>query len=260
MTRTIRSCLIIVGCLMLSWNDAAFGEEITAEQRASLSKAIDAIRESTAVTWTFQVYVRPRGGEEENTAIRPLGVPSNAAFKAPGHFREERYDPDGASRIVEVVDASAKRYMHFNVKDQNAYWVDKPMNVYQATHPYAAMANILADRPLEFIGNQEIEGRNVKVFRYIMPKRNTSLDLWIDAETDLLSGISSPGADVLDLSTVKKGDGAKRGGFKMVGYVRRIVDWAPKFEEKFFELAPPEGFELVESPPVPGRGGAVIQD
>ena len=219
------------------------------------AQIVAAIEQSTTVTYTVTAYTRWTSKDGQRTWLQAMNR-SELAYQAPSFYRDTRYDGKGNVSLVQIVDATTNKTLHLDMNSKRAMWMDAPFNVYGEGHPLGGIAKVLENDDLKHIGPRETGDASVDVYRLIRKPNQTSFDLWIDASARRVVRISDPGADRLDLADVLEGDDLPkrkdRGRGRMAGFVRSDIAIDPPLAKELFSMVPPEGFELVDAPPMPG--------
>jgi outer membrane lipoprotein-sorting protein len=214
-----------------------------------------AINQSKTVTWTAIGYMSWTSKDGKRTWLQAESR-TEMAYQAPNLYRDTRYDRKGNVLFVQIVDATNNKTLQLDMKSKQAMWMDQPINVYGPGHPLAGLVKILDGDQLDFIGQREIDRVKVDVYRHLRKPNQTSMDIWLDANTKCLAGISIPGTDKLDPTAVAEVDDVpprrERGSGRMAGFIRSDIVLDAPLNEQLFSMVPPEGFELVEAPPRPG--------
>ena len=142
--------------------------------------------------------------------------------------------------------------------------MDSTISVYgtDEANPLAALGRMFAEKPPEFIGTREINGRSVEVYRYVREPRRTMLDVWIDSRSGSLFAIRDPGSDQLDMSQLIRAADAparrERGRGRMAGAVRSDIRINEPLNGELFKLEVPESYQWIKAPALPG-GPLILQ-
>jgi hypothetical protein len=94
----------------------------------------------------------------------------------------------------------------------------------------------------------------VNVFRFHREQSHTSFDIWIDAKTKRLVGLTDPGTDCFDLATAPDRNNPPENKIskgELAGSVTSNIVFDAQLDANLFSLTPPEGFQFVPEPPRP---------
>ncbi len=218
------------------------------------AQLVTAIDQSKNLSWTVTHYVRWTSKDGERTWLE-VGGRSEMAFQAPNLFRDTRYDAKGNVIFVQIVDTDKNQTLHLDMRSKKAMRMDQPINVYQPGHPLGWLSKMLQRKPPTFVEQQKLDGHSVAIYRCVNEPPKPSIDIWLDATTQQLVGISNPGADKLDPTTVVERSQApgrnQRGRRRPAGRVESDIVFDAPLQPDLFSFAPPEGFEVAEAPPSP---------
>ena len=223
-------------------------------QQASFAQAVKAINKAETITYTQTSYWREYSMDGKRTWLHKSR--RDFAYKAPNQYRVTSYDKDGNVRWVDIVDNMSNKTLNLDMKSKKATWGAQPSHFHFGPgSPLGWVANTLESKPIELVGQREVNGVNVNVFRSHREFSHSSFDIWLDARTKRLVGFSDPGADYFDPTTATDRDNpaeerASKGGEPLVSIGSDIV-FDAQLDAKLFSLAPPEGFEVVQEPPHP---------
>lgn len=233
-------------------------QEPRRSDEADLASIADAINKSQSVSYTTISYARIFSKDGQQTWLVP-GKRQEMLYRSPQYFRDTRYDEDGNVWMVQIVDASSMRTLTLDVKAKKAMPMDIPFNVYEGGGgPLDWIARMLEKQPPDFVERREINGTLVDIYRYGYEQPRPQIyDLWVDAKTKRLIGVSESGGDPLDLSqSVDPADVPKRsdwgkGSGQRVGMVKSDIALDAPLSAELFSFEPPDGFEVVDAPQRP---------
>src|SRR5262249_40031925 len=97
----------------------------------------------------------------------------------------------------------------------------------------------LSDKQAEFVGDETLDGRQVKVYR-LLPGE-FPLQEWKIEKGDVVKGWIDAS---IDLPVRIEGDFAELSGMKNVHALYDHIEWNRPIDPKVFELEPPAGFKL----------------
>jgi outer membrane lipoprotein-sorting protein len=233
---------------------AAESPSITSQQEL-LAQTVMVIEKAETLTSTITTYAR---NYSEDGKRSWLGIFSrlDIAYQAPNLYRSTSYDNKGKVRTVEITDTSNNKILNLDMKLKKATWKVRPSLIhFTPASLVATLTTLLASKPVEFVGQREVDGHTVNVFRYRreqMPDK-PSWDIWLDAKTKLLVGTSDPGSDLFDPATApdRNNPAEKRSSRSHpVGIIMSNFVYNAPLDGKLFSLTPPEDFKIVyESPP-----------
>jgi outer membrane lipoprotein-sorting protein len=222
--------------------------------RVSFAETVEAIDNAETITWTVTTYTRLYSEDGKRTWLR-TEPRMETAYLAPDLYRDTRYDKEGNVRSVQIVDTRSNRTLHLDMKSKTATWKSRPTNSYGPGSPFAWVATVLKGKPVEWVGQREVDGRAVNVFRYRREGPHLkSVDIWLDAESKKLVGFSEPSSDVFDPATAPDRNNPAEEKFskgELAGGIWGNIVFDAKLDPKLFSLTPPEGFEVVHEPAAP---------
>jgi hypothetical protein len=226
-------------------------------QRASFAEAVEAIERATTITWTTTFFERIYSKDGKRTWLRADRM--EMAYRSPKLYRDTRYDKEGNVSSVEIVDTLSNRALRLDMKSRRATWLAEPTNQYSGGGPFSSVMNILRNKPIELVGQKELNGVKINVFRYRreirqVPANRQTVDIWLDARTKKLVRVYDPGADGFDLDTQADRNSPAEGEASkgtLLGSVKSDIVLDARVDPKLFDLTPPEGFEVVVQAPKP---------
>ncbi len=226
-------------------------------QRVSFAEAVEAIERATTITWTTTFFERIYSKDGKRTWLRADRM--EMAYRSPNLYRDTRYDKEGNVSSVEIVDTLSNRALSLNMKSRKATWLAEPTNQYGGGGPFSSVMDILHNHPIELVGQKELNGVKINVFRYRreirqVPANRQTVDIWLDAQTKKLVRLYDPGAEGFNLDTQADRDNpaeAEVSKGTLLGSMKGDIVLDARLDPKLFDLTPPEGFEIVVQPPKP---------
>ncbi len=225
--------------------------------QVSFAQAVQAIEKATTITWTTTFYERIYSKDGTRTWLRAERM--DMAYRSPNLYRDTRYDKAGKVRSVEIIDTLSNRALHLDMKSRKATWLAEPTNQYGPRGPFGSVMDILKNMPIELVGQKELNGVKVNVFRYRreirqVPAYKQTVDIWLDAQSKKLVRLCDPGADGFNVDTQPDRNNpaeAEDSKGTMLGSMKGDIVLDAELDPKLFSLIPPEGFEIVVEPPKP---------
>ncbi|QDT97484.1 hypothetical protein [Gimesia aquarii] len=226
-------------------------------EQQSFARTVKAIDKATTITWTRTVYSRATSEDGKRTWIR-TEPRSEWAYRSPNLYRNTLYDEEGNVRSVEIIDTLLNKALHLDIQRKKATWLNKPEQ-FGPGGPFESVKNILLNKPIELVGQKELNGVKVNVFRYrrdtkVIDERTRTTDIWLDAKTKQLVRMYSPGASIFNLVTDPDRDkpAEKRlSKASMLGSMTGNIVFDAKLDPELFSLIPPQGFEIAVAAPKP---------
>jgi outer membrane lipoprotein-sorting protein len=226
-------------------------------QRASFAETVEAIETATTISWTTTFFERRYSKDGQRTWLRTERM--EMSYRSPDRYRDTRYDKEGQVSSVEIVDSLSNRALRLDIKSRKATWLAEPTNQYSRGGPFHSVRDILQNEPIELVGQKDLDGVKINIFRYRrkirqVPASRQTMDIWLDARTKKLVRFYDPGAEGFDLDTQADRDNrAEAEGSKgtLLGSMTGDIVIDAKLDPKLFDLTPPEGFEIVVEPPRP---------
>ena len=237
-------------------------------EKSSFAETVETIDQAKSVTWTLTSYTRMYSKDGQRTWLSNRR--SEYAYLAPSLYRNTRYDDDGRVRSVEIQDVATKRTLHLDMRAKKATWrspKSRPANQYGPGGPFDWLKDFLQRKPLQLVGQRQVDGVPVNVFRHHREKRiatsGKGFDVWLDAKTKQLVGLADPSADYFDPETSPDRDNPAEEKFskgEIAGSVQHEIVFDAELDPELFDLTPPAGFEVVhESPPPPMTENDLIE-
>lgn len=217
-----------------------------APSAGDFSGTIDELRDAKTLSFTQAVY-QLRPGKDGSRAWVLLER-SQLMYQAPGKFRDTRFDKQGEVVSVEIVDTVTEKVLRIDMPAKKGYWLHSPTNVYESGSPTANLASLLQRVPKPAVSQQERDGKKIDVYR-LAGRR--SLDLWLDASSNHLVGMSVPGGDQFDPDAEVPAD--SRPSVPM-GRLQSDIVYGRPIKPEMFAFEVPEGFESVPAPSRPTEG------
>ena len=205
--------------------------DVAAQDLPLSVKAFEQMGQAKTVTWKTTFYAR-RGSKEGKTR--------HFAYQAPGLYRDVALDADGEVRSIDLEDnVHLKRLLlQPNEKKATAYQLTEPSQPPRG--PLTMALKTLRTKNLEWLGTQEIAGREAIGFRhgfwFEAGNYHWSYDFWIDAETKRLVRYQVPGSDVFEPG---------RQAVEEHGcFVMEDIVFGAELDDSLFRLDVPEGYAL----------------
>ena len=213
---------------------------------------------SENVTFAMTSYINVTSKDDQQNWLVVRGR-SELSYRRPHSFRDTRYDEQGNLWMVQIVDASTNQTLTLDMKEKKAMPKDIAFNVYEGGGgPLDWLAARLEKELPEFVEQREINDMLVDVYRFAPSQPGKkSFDLWIDAATKRLVGMSDPGGDLLDVTqSVDMADAPNRrrwqkGSGRMAGRTRSEIVFDAPLDPDQFSVEPPDGFEVAPAPKRP---------
>jgi outer membrane lipoprotein-sorting protein len=221
-------------------------------QEASFAQALKAINEAETLTYSMTHYIREYSEDGKRSWLRKWR--SEIAYQAPDLYRVTAYENDGKVRDVTILDKLSNKTLHLDMKSKKATWKAQPSIQFGRGGPLGGLAKVLESKPIEFVGQREINGVRVNVFRSHHEFDHTSFDIWLDARIKRLVGWSDPGADRFDFATAADRNNPAENKIskgETAGVICSDFVFNPRLDATLFSLTPPEGFEVAKEPPHP---------
>jgi len=225
--------------------------------RESFAQVVEAIERATTITWTTTFYERIYSKDGKRTWLRADRM--EMAYRSPNLYRDTRFDKEGNISSVEIVDTLSSRALRLDMKSREATWLAEATNQYGTRGPFGSVMVILQNKPLELVGQKELNGVKVNVFRYRreirqVPANRQTLDIWLDAQTKKLVRLYDPGADGFNLDIQPDRDKPaeeKESKGTLLGSMNSDIVLDARLDPELFDLTPPEGFKIIVQPPKP---------
>jgi outer membrane lipoprotein-sorting protein len=233
--------LFIVG---LSW--------LIGSQQPSFAETVKALTEAKSITWTRTTYERFRSRDGKKTWLKSRT--SKFAYLSPGYVRFTEYDDNGNEESVTTIDTTTGKFLVLDVKNKKT---DAHLRLQfgpSPDGPFGNIANLLKTKPVEFVGQRQVDGRTANVFRFHRedPRvRHETFDIWIDAETKQYLGTCDHSSDVFDPETApdRNNPPQKRFGTATIaGSMDHEINYNAKLDPSLFSLTPPADYQVVETP------------
>jgi hypothetical protein len=230
---------------------------VFATQERSFAQTIDAINKAETIAWRIAWYDRMHSLDGKRTWLR--AAPRwERAYMAPHRWRDVRYGEDGAIASVDIEDAALGRVLHLNMKTKEAILTNEPSGQFGLGNPFDGVAKILETKAIEFVGQRDIDGAKVNVFRHLRKLQSgdrEGVEIWLDATSKRLVGYSTTrGDDYFDPGTDADRNNPAEEQFSkgtIAGVMHRDIVLDAQLDPALFSLTPPEGFSVVEPPSRP---------
>jgi outer membrane lipoprotein-sorting protein len=226
-------------------------------RQVSFAQTVAAIEKATTITWTRTIYERLYSRDGKRTWLQARRM--EMAYRSPNLYRTTSYDKEGKVRSVEIVDTLSNRALRLDMNSRKATWLAEPTSQHSPDAPFRWVTRLLQTKPIELVGQRELNSVKVNVFRYRreipqVPANMQTLDIWLDAQTKKLVRLYDPGADGFDLDAQpdrhNPAEERESKGMSLGSMTGDIVLDA-ELNPELFSLTPPEGFEIVVGAPRP---------
>jgi len=198
------------------------------------------------------MYHRLTSEDGKRTWLRK-GPRWERSWMAPGRFRDVRYDQDGTVATVDIEDVATQKVLQLNIKKKEATLKNEPSGQFGPGTPFSDVTKALQSESMELVGQREVDGRMVNVFRRqrSFPRGDSeSYEYWLEAESKrLIRYITSRGNEYFDPETAPDRNNAAEQRFKkgtIAGGIKSNIVLNAKLDPSLFSLTPPEGFTIVE--------------
>jgi outer membrane lipoprotein-sorting protein len=242
--RTAKAMLAAAACAAVIWS--------ILPQKVSFAQAIKRLEGAKSITWTHTVYRRSTSADGKRTWISQ----TRSAFAyLNGVWRLTEYDDAGNARYVHIVDGTSGRKLNLDLKDKTAddwrtgLWVKNGPR-----GPFGWVADALEQKPLEFVGRNQVRGKTVNVFlfhREYASGDRTRDEVWINPQSKEVVGVSETSGDVFDPDNLPdKGNRPEKKFSNEVGLgvIDDDFDYDAKIDPDDFRFEPPPGYTLVPNP------------
>ena len=170
---------------------------------AELSAARKQMEDAGTATWKIAYYQRFLGQAGAGRRwFRIAGMDQRLTYKAPGLYRCENLDKDGAVSYVSIEDEASRARLEINHKTRTATLTHLAESFYPPRGPFGNYLELMQREDLRPLGKEDVAGRPANGFRY--ESRNglfgeyRSIDFWLDAATKRLVQCQQPGGDLFD--------------------------------------------------------------
>src|SRR6185295_4479149 len=127
--------------------------------------AVEAISKAETITYTITWYNRMYSvdGKRRWLQKEPRWERS---YLAPTRYRDVHYDHDGNVAFVDIEDAAAGKVLHLDMKNKTAMLKNEPSGQFgPGGNPFSGVAKSLQSNSIEYVGQREVGGIKVNVFR-----------------------------------------------------------------------------------------------
>ena len=240
---------------------------------AELSAARKQVENARTATWKIAWYQRFSGPASAGSRwFRIKNMDQRYVYKAPGLYRCDSLNEDGAVSFVAIEDVASRSLLVINHKTKTATLSRLTESSYPRHGPFSNEMDVMRREDLRALGQDDVAGRPANAFRYEF--RNSlfgahqSLDLWVDAATKRLVQYQHPGRDLLASAEVVRdqawnipaGETIEYEGktFKLdrgetaQGHIAHEISFDVELDDSLFALVPPAGYEFkaVKPPPI----------
>ena len=184
------------------------------------------------------------------------------AYKSPGQERMTMFDKEGQVSHIVSKNVLQGKGIQLNVKERKAEvwhsdtrWISQLKELGISTDTKQTVFGHLPNNysgqlggHVESIGKKRIAGEEANGFRvtyfHVCANKTETNDLWIDANTQRLMLVQTPGADMLDPDFPE--EEWSRASCRTYNDI--VLD--PDLDDSLFSLDPPEGYTVTVAPPV----------
>ncbi len=225
-------------------------------QRPTFAQTIKGIEKAKVVTWITTQYARCVSVDGKRTWLRSQHTKSR--YMHPGIYRIEHYDHQGELSQIYIKDTVRRQLLDLDMNQRTYELTTLESRKARSEGPFAWVKEILKNEPIEAAGERMVDGKKVNVFR----RRNLAMgkydprnveDIWIDAKTKQLVGLSRPSSAVFDPETLEYRNNPPEEGESSVtslGSITKNIVLNAEADPELFELAIPEGFVKAKGPKV----------
>jgi hypothetical protein len=241
---------------------------------AELSVARKQMEDARTARWKisyYQRFVGPAGAGSRWFRIKNMD--QRYAYKAPGLYRSESLDEDGAVGYVEIEDEASRSKLVINHRTRTATLSRLVESLYHPRGPFANYLELMQREDLRPLGKQDVAGRPANGFRFEM--RNgflgeyRSADIWLDAASKRLVRCQQPGGDLVDAAELVRDRAWALSSGETIEYEGKVFKFAHEggiaqahvvgeiafdveVDDAMFALVPPAGyaFKTAEPPPI----------
>ncbi|MEX0939600.1 MAG: hypothetical protein WDZ59_17175 [Pirellulales bacterium] len=242
----------------------ALGSWFFVFQERSFAQVIDDIEKAETISFSIKSFIRRYSLDGERTWIEQAPR-MERAYLALGRYRDTRYDKDGKVTLVDIADVATGNVLRLDMKKREAVLKKELSGQYGPGNPFAVVAEILDRESIEFVGEQEIDGMEVNVFRHDRELPNGQSEtwkIWLDAESKQLVGYcATPGDVAFDPMTAPDRDNPAEPRFSKgvrAGTITSDIIFDAELDPELFSLTPPDGFKVVEPEPRPQVSEAML--
>ena len=225
-------------------------------QQPSFAKTVDAINKAETITCTITWYNRMVSQDGKRTWL--VKLPRwERSYLAPARFRDVHYDEHGNLAWVDIEDAAAGKVLHLDMKAKTAMLKNERSGQFgdgSGGNPFAGIAKVLEREPIEYVGQRDVNGSKVNVFRHrkeLLDGAHETTDYWLDAKTKQLVGYcNTDGTEPFDPATAPDRDNppeARISKGTIAGVITGDIVIDAQLDPKLFSLTPPDGFTIVEA-------------
>ena len=223
-------------------------------QQESFAQAVKIINKARTTCYTQTIYSRFFSKDGKRTWLKKE-CRMDIAYQVPNLYKVTSYDKEGRTTSIDVMDTIRNKTLHLDMKSKKASWQNAPSNFHFGPgNPLGWISKTLESKPLELVGQRDVNGIKVNVFRSHREKSQTSFDIWLDAKTKRVVGFTDPGADCFDLLTAADRNNPSEKRFskaELAGTIGSNIVYDAPLDTQTFNMTPPEGFTVVEQPPRP---------
>ncbi len=246
MSRTIifAAAALVLLCVWLGLSD--FGTR--GHGNSVFAQVLEQIEKAKTITWKTYFYEHMSSKDGKNTWANTEVV--EHAYKAPGLYREVRFDKNRQVKTVRIRDYIHGRKLTYSLEEKKAT-IEEIVPDANPSGPFACYQEKLKESNLQWIGKQKTATGEVNVFRNAfrdhLNERDWSIDFWIDSKTKQLVAAYQPGADIYDHENdpVRNNlPGEKAWSCDIMGGGTCDITYNVALDDSLLSLEPPEGYTV----------------
>jgi outer membrane lipoprotein-sorting protein len=227
-------------------------------QGPTFAQAVSGINKAESITLTITWYDRVWSVDGKRSWLRK--EPRwERSYLAPSRYRDVHFDQDGNVAFIDIEDVAVGRVLHLDMKNNTAMVKNEPSGQFgPGGNPFAGIAKTLQDDSIEYVGQREVKGVKVNVFRRrkeFAQGGHEITDFWLDAKTKRLVGYVTTQEDKpFDPATDPDRDHAPEKKFSkgtIAGVIHSDIVFDAEVDPKLFSVTPPEGFKVIKPPQRP---------
>lgn len=220
---------------------------------SAFAQTVEQIQKAKTITWRQEGYER---ATNSNKTISMGIYACDSAYKAPGWYRDIRYEKTGQVREVQIRDAIHGRQLTYFPGQKKAIVEEIRSRTY-AVWQLDQYKYRLSQSDLQWIGKQKTATGEVNVFRDSFRdhanERDWSIDFWIDTKTKQLVDVFEPGANIYD----PENDRARSVPLQkdehviaqqLMGDGYRNIRYDVVLDDSLFSTEPPKGYTVATKP------------
>lgn len=226
-------------------------------EKQAFAQTIDSIQQAKTMSWTIEWYNREYSVDGSHSWLRRSNN-WERSYLEPGRWRDVRYADDGTVAFVTIENTSTNEVLSLNMKKRTATLRKEPSGQFGGGRPFSNITTILRRKPIEFVGQKEIDGVTANVFRHqreFKSGEKESIEIWIDAKSKQLIRTSTTRGDrYFDPQTDPDRNNKPEPKFSwgtIGGVIERDIKVDAQLDPSLFSMTPPEGFTIVDPPSRP---------